>query len=368
MTRTNLSIHRLLLTNYLSKHTLALAKFTKQEDPSLRIFGNAADPASIGQRMWRRMAIRGVYDRIFETPLEKVLADHPFDLVIPSGIDAVFKTARSGARAMLPSVETIELASSKMATLEQANRVGVPCPTSQCSEGLDLEQVSFPCVVKAAREAGGTLVDYPRNASELRASISRIEAHPSQASTPPVVQNYLSGAGVGFFALYIEGELRQWYMHERIREMPVTGGASVCARTIFNERVFEFGKRLLDSLNWHGPAMVEFKLDHDGNPFLMEINPKLWGSLELGLRAGKNFGMSIVRHFRGEKVPVQREPDYRRMTLRWPLDGDLNHQFSKGRYLKLDRDGEANSSWYPPLLKTQRLAHVARVALREVRR
>ena len=41
-------------------------------------------------------------------------------------------------------------------------------------------------------------------------------------------------------------------------------------------------EKLLDSLNWNGPAMVEFKLDQNLNEYkLIEINPKLWGSLDL---------------------------------------------------------------------------------------
>ena len=42
--------------------------------------------------------------------------------------------------------------------------------------------------------------------------------------------------------------------------------------------------------------MVEFKLDEQTQEVkLMEINPKFWGSLELGLAAGVNFGELLVR-------------------------------------------------------------------------
>ena len=68
--------------------------------------------------------------------------------------------------------------------------------------------------------------------------------------------------------------------------------------------------------------MVEFKLDpRNGDFVLMEINGKFWGSLELALQAGVNFGADLVRLFRGERLDAT---DYDRDTrFYWPLDDDL---------------------------------------------
>lgn len=54
--------------------------------------------------------------------------------------------------------------------------------------------------------------------------------------------------------------------------------------------------RLLRELNWYGLAMVEFKVDpRDGVPKLMEINPKLWGSLNLAIASGVDFPALLYR-------------------------------------------------------------------------
>ena len=114
-------------------------------------------------------------------------------------------------------------------------------------------------------------------------------------------------------------------MHQRIREFPVSGGASTAAKTIYHAQAFEYGKKLLDHLKWHGPAMVEFKYDpHTEKLALMEINPKFWGSTELGLAAGVNFGELLVRARRGESIAPDYSADsYQRLSFYWPFEGDL---------------------------------------------
>jgi predicted ATP-grasp superfamily ATP-dependent carboligase len=92
-------------------------------------------------------------------------------------------------------------------------------------------------------------------------------------------------------------------MHERLMQFPREGGPSVVARAVVNSRLRELGKRLLESLCWHGAAMVEFKRsDRDGEFYLMEINPKLWGSLDLAIQAGCNFPLWIARELTAEKL------------------------------------------------------------------
>ena len=63
------------------------------------------------------------------------------------------------------------------------------------------------------------------------------------------------------------------------------------------------GMSLLDSLEWHGPAMVEFKRsEDDGTPYLMELNPKLWGSLALSIASGMRVPSDIARLIEGDNL------------------------------------------------------------------
>ena len=68
--------------------------------------------------------------------------------------------------------------------------------------------------------------------------------------------------------------------------------------------------------------MVEFKISEDGTPYLMEINTRFWGSLQLAIDAGIDFPWLLYRLACGELVNP--DTDYRTgIRLRWLL-GDLD--------------------------------------------
>src|SRR5262249_10470047 len=73
-------------------------------------------------------------------------------------------------------------------------------------------------------------------------------------------------------------------------------------------------EKLMAALNWHGVAMVEFKMDSDGQYWLMEINPRLWGSLALSIDAGVNFPLGLLELARAEQPAPQ--PDYKLVYTR----------------------------------------------------
>ena len=64
-------------------------------------------------------------------------------------------------------------------------------------------------------------------------------------------------------------------------------------------------------------AMVEYKLDAaTGTAYLMEINGRFWGSLQLAIDAGVDFPLLLVRCALGERVAPESRLS-RRYT--WPM-------------------------------------------------
>ena len=112
-------------------------------------------------------------------------------------------------------------------------------------------------------------------------------------------------------------------MHQRIRQYPPSGRRSTAARAYYSPRLQDLGRRVSSELKWHGVAMVEFEYSESRADFvLMEINGKFWGSLELALSAGVNFGADLIRLFRGEALSYS-EQYQRDWEFYWLLDDDL---------------------------------------------
>jgi predicted ATP-grasp superfamily ATP-dependent carboligase len=148
------------------------------------------------------------------------------------------------------------------------------------------------------------------------------------AQLPPnsrglLVQERVAGFGAGFFALYDRGRLIRTFMHHRIREWPLSGGPSTAARAVRDGAMFDAGKRILDALQWNGPAMVEFKYRSDAGTYtFIEVNGKFWGSVELALSSGVNFAADLVKLHRGDGMSEDHSYDAAR-EFYWPLDGDI---------------------------------------------
>jgi predicted ATP-grasp superfamily ATP-dependent carboligase len=63
---------------------------------------------------------------------------------------------------------------------------------------------------------------------------------------------------------------------------------------------------LLTALGWTGVAMVEFKLPPGRPPVLMEVNPRLWGTLPLYVRAGADVPLAALQLALHGRVPPGR--------------------------------------------------------------
>jgi len=259
----------------------------------------------------------------------------------------------------------LEVCYDKRRTVELAKKLEVCTPQTwlvRRSEESAHLPVSFPCVVKPAREgAASNMVSYCANHAELSGAIAQ-QLVGLQGRADVLVQEFIKGTGFGFFALMNQGAPLRMFMHQRIREYPPSGGRSTAARAFYSARLKDLGLKLLSALTWHGVAMVEFKYCESREDFvLMEINGKFWGSLELGLSAGVNFGADLIRLFRGETLSYSEQYE-RNCEFYWPLDDDLLTLWKTGAlgrigdYWKPNAHTNLGQSLSSDVIKSLRLA------------
>ena len=236
----------------------------------------------------------------------------------------------SDVKVVLPDAEAMRTAQRKWETYRLAKRLDVPTPAtarvaSPTDERRVMDEFEFPLVIKPPTESAPKYVEYADSSTEFRTAVG---AYRDRYDDDPLVQEYLPGEGCGFFALYLDGTCVGSYSHTRIREYPPSGGISACAESEPTGRLEELGRILLDSLDWNGPVMVEFKRDADDTPKLIEINPKLWGSLDLGIASGLDFPSALLRYMAVDELP---EFTFRPQRFHWPISGDLQHAYHRPR-------------------------------------
>jgi predicted ATP-grasp superfamily ATP-dependent carboligase len=247
-------------------------------------------------------------------------------------------------RLPIPDFSAFDFVSDKWKLLERAQEIGIAIPRTHFVQGIDdlrvpVGELGYPVVVKPARsriltDSGwiGTQVRYASSETELFKLYQEI----SYLKFPSLIQERITGPGVGLFLLFDRGRLVTAFSHRRLREKPPSGGVSTLRESIpVDPTLKSQAVDLFQPLGWHGVAMVEYKLDRrTGQPLLMEVNGRFWGSLQLAIDAGMDFPHLLYRVALEECVDAL-ETYKLGVTNRWLL-GDLDHALA--RLFKKDRD------------------------------
>ncbi|MEO7043538.1 MAG: ATP-grasp domain-containing protein [Gemmatimonadaceae bacterium] len=290
-------------------------------------------------------------------------------LVAQKGIDTIIPMTEPALLALLPErarfpgvlipfvdAETFNGIANKEAVLEAAARVGIAVPAqsvlvdSQSAQATDTAALKYPLVVKPARSVSGGAgdrlklsVEHAASERELLAILDAIDPR----AYPLLLQQRVMGPGVGVFVLIWNGELIAQFAHRRIREKPPSGGVSVYRSSIpVDQELLRVSLALLAEFSWQGVAMVEYKLDAaDGTPYLMEINGRFWGSLQLAIDAGVDFPRLLIDVASGGS-PEHVDRFRTDVRSRW-FWGDVDHLLARLRKskTKLSLPDDASSRW-----------------------
>lgn len=251
------------------------------------------------------------------------------ELIVPLTDASCFALGRAdhGGLVVQPKVETLELAADKYEVFRLAVELGIDIPRTTDIERADAPiaaDLPRPVVVKPRRSRvmdGGSLValgvSYAANERELRARLAELP----EGAFPVLLQERVTGDGVGYFALARDGVVLAEFFHRRLRELPPSGGVSVLREAMVPDPVVRrHARALIERLEWTGPIMVEFKRDAAGRPNLMEINGRFWGSLQLAIDAGVDFPALLAKMKRGDTFSM---PGYRPRLRTRHLLGDV---------------------------------------------
>lgn len=107
----------------------------------------------------------------------------------------------------------------------------------------------------------------------------------------PIVQEFIRSSDEYVFgALYDQGEALATFQHRQIRGDSYTGGGGVYRETVSIPELEAAGRTLLDNLEYHGLACIEYMRDAETGEFVLtEINPRMWQSLPCAVQAGADF-------------------------------------------------------------------------------
>jgi len=230
-------------------------------------------------------------------------------LILPVGfIDvAILSQHRTqlphGAILLAPEIDSLERAADKATLDSLCQNAGVrypqTVPINDKSWEHAMEIVGLPLVVKSTTDEA--CPEYAFTKNQLQRIVKARKG-------PLIAQEFVSGWGTGYFAIAHNGHIVAEYAHRRIVEEQPSGGPSLVACLSLDPHVVQLGRQIVTVLKWTGILMAEFRRQEEsGEYYLLEINPKFWGSLELATSWGIDFPRLFIEASLAEDARPQAE-------------------------------------------------------------
>ena len=254
----------------------------------------------------------------------------------------------------LPSPEQLLLLNDKRRLAQLAVSCGVPVPSEY---DAPYGNAVYPCIVKplCGEKFGMKAGDRYRivyDGAQLADAVLYYKEH--CGGETPVVQQFVSGPGFGCEVFAENGRVLTSLCHERLREYPAAGGPSSCCRAVCVPEISAYTEQICKELGLSGLAMFEYKRDKDGKYFLLECNPRVWGSYPLTRAAKSNMTLCWFKTAFEAANPNDvfeiRGNDYRNVRMHFPLS-DI---FAGAEYIKRGQIGKGLAgifSWMDPFIK-----------------
>ena len=328
---------------FAGKNVLVLDCYTIQALPMLKAFSELGcvvtaagmtrfDVGVVSRYADRRalIPVKAFEEEEYIARLTEVLKERRYDAVVPltdSTARVLSKNKESLSRYANIAVDdwdVVRRIDDKLPAMLVCREHGIPSPkTYSVSDRLEdiLEAVdSYPAAMKPRIGCGGEGFRKIESAEEL----ARYYPAAVEKFGPMLVEEYIPQTGTQFQCeIYVgrDGKVKSAIIYDKPRWYPVTGGSSCCNVTVDRPEQIAHCVELLEKLGWHGYADLDLIEDpRDGSVRIMEINPRITGSVKIAFLAGIDFARQILEDALG--LPVTVYSDYRKNVVirRFPVD------------------------------------------------
>jgi predicted ATP-grasp superfamily ATP-dependent carboligase len=293
------------------------------------------------KKIFLKTPVANIEDRLDE--LLDIIKNNKFDVFLPVMSERSLlqlskrkEDFEKYTRLVLPSFEQLSILNNKASVSRLLAELGLPRPVTYFADSDHTlhsiqENALFPLVIKpfwGEGAAGITIVTGPAELVDTYNSIVKTFG-------PSMIQEFVPGIKhTAVFLLNKKSEVRRFFVHRAIREFPITGGPTCFLKSVKYEPIYECGLKLLKKINFTGLASMEFIVDEkDGNPKIIDVNPRFYGPLQCAISAGADFPFAVYNMaMHGD---IETDLSFKEgVTCRNLLFADTNHLMSVLRGMK----------------------------------
>lgn len=275
----------------------------------------------------------------FERELIRILRSAQYDVVLAGGDAEVmaltYLAERLPAAVPYPSHGDAVRAFDKWTVTQEASAAGVGTPWTALARDAPLDQVTFPVVVKArlhwapGRPTGRDRLEAVQvtDRSGLESAVAAIESAGGEA----ILQQPVMGRPTAYVALVDRaGQVVVEWQQDGHGTWPFPAGVWTRAQTVrLDPELASACQALLRRLGWFGLVQLQFLIDSDGTPKLIDFNGRFYASGGLPLAAGIHIADLWARMGLGQGVKQETSMPVG-MRYQW-LVGDLLRALAQQR-------------------------------------
>lgn len=261
-----------------------------------KIISTDLNPLSAGLYLADRgYVVPAADDPQFFSSALKILHENKVKIILPtSGFDILPYSQNKerlrdlGVVPVMSDADTIRSCTDKLRFYNLLkNHFELPFTSSDPSEIDD-----FPCIVKPIHGKGSRDVFLCKSRQELVQITSKYKEM--------LIQEYLPGTEYTIDVMSdLDGQALFAIPRERIE---VKSGICSKGRVVNNKELIRRSMDLANHLRLIGPSCVQMKLDYEGHPKIVEVNPRMGGATIMATYAGANFPKICIDLVKGEKI------------------------------------------------------------------
>lgn len=234
-----------------------------------------------------------------------------YDLIIPMNDDIAILlskhklTIEKYTSVAVNDWRIFKIASDKLETMRVCMENDIPCPNTALSYEEYLSNQNsfqFPVVVKPRTGCGAVGFHIANDEKDLKKYYGLAEKKYGKC----LIQEYIPQTDFQYKAeLYIDkaGELKSAIVFAKVRWYPVEGGSSTLNQTVDRPDIIKSCRKLLQVIGWRGYADIDLIQDpRDNTAKIIEINPRITGSVKICFKSGVNFAQQIIEDMNGKPV------------------------------------------------------------------
>lgn len=253
-----------------------------------------------------------------------------YDMIIPIRDDVTLLLSKNKdqllkyTRLYLADYDVLRKFRDKGETIKIAQNVDVPVPDTYYPEDMDIKEikecVQYPVLIRPRVSSGSRGIKYVISSSEFDEAYNEIK----EGYGEPIVQEYINKTGYSTACILLDDEQNEIasFSYERVKEYPISGGPTVVGVSSNDAQIKEYSINLLKSIGWKGVAEIEFILNDEGKPLLLEVNPRFWMPLNLAIKSGVDFPYIMYDLAMGKNLDPVKVYKYG-FKYRWVLPDEI---------------------------------------------